>query len=86
MLVSAYREPKYPALHRQWFDDPQNTIWIAASPIIPDTIERVMGRSSASSCHANTRIALPWSTSPEPNVRKSGAERHHLPALRREAG
>ena len=43
-LVSAYRSPKYQALYRQWLDNPQNTIWMAASPIISDAIERGHGQ------------------------------------------
>ena len=41
---SAYRTPQVRALYRQWLEDPTNTLWLAGSRIIPDTIERGHGQ------------------------------------------
>ncbi len=41
---SAYRLPRFRALYRQWLDDPENTLWMAGSPILAEAIDRGHGR------------------------------------------
>jgi hypothetical protein len=41
---SAFRAPRFRALYRQWLEDPTNTLWMAGSPIIADTLDRDHGR------------------------------------------
>ena len=43
-LLSAYRAPRYQALHRQWLDDPTNTLPLAGSRLIADNVERGDGQ------------------------------------------
>ena len=43
-LLSAYRAPRYQALHQQWLDDPTNTLRLAGSRLIADNIERGDGQ------------------------------------------
>jgi hypothetical protein len=40
----AFRAPRFQALHRQWLEDPANTLWMAGSRTISDTLERDHGR------------------------------------------
>jgi hypothetical protein len=40
----AYRTPRYGALYRQWLNDPANTLWLAASGLIKDAMERGHGQ------------------------------------------
>jgi hypothetical protein len=40
----AFRAPRFQALYRQWLDDPTNTLWMAGSRIIADTLDRDHGR------------------------------------------
>jgi hypothetical protein len=37
---SAFRTPRYRALYRQWLEDPNNTLWMAGSPIVADAVDR----------------------------------------------
>ena len=39
----AFRTAKYRALYRQWLAEPANTLWMAASPIVADAIDRGEG-------------------------------------------
>jgi len=41
--ASAFRAPRFQALYRQWLDDPDNTLWLARSPSISDTLSRDHG-------------------------------------------
>lgn len=41
---SAFRAPRFRALYRQWLEDPTNTLWMAGSHIIADTLDRDHGR------------------------------------------
>jgi hypothetical protein len=40
----AFRAPRFHVLYRQWLEDPANTLWMAGSRTIADTLERVHGR------------------------------------------
>jgi hypothetical protein len=41
---SAFRTPRYRALYHQWLEDPENTLWMAGSPIVADAIDRDHGQ------------------------------------------
>ncbi|MPZ21061.1 MAG: hypothetical protein GEV06_24650 [Luteitalea sp.] len=43
-LSSAYQTPRYRALHRQWLDDPTNTLRLAGSRLIADNTDRGHGQ------------------------------------------
>ncbi len=42
--AGAFRAPRFQALYRQWLRDPANTLWMAGSRTISDTLERDHGR------------------------------------------
>jgi hypothetical protein len=52
---TSFHAPRYRALYQQWLNEPQQTLWMAGSPIVKDHIERGEGRVE---CVALTRQYL----------------------------